>query len=203
MGARLQLLAALLSWLPSVEPLGLRGGADSIAICLLSPAANRDPQGVVRAVTPVADPTIFARGTFEEIRLERDGQVVWRLLSDGSNPIAGPLVWPLSPLRPGERLLLRLRPEGIGQDNFANVELIGGSSATLARSAQLRRSLGRDPAAWTRAVLSALDASRSAEALALLYDARGPSSPRLNALRLEIHNRACDSTILGPDRSGP
>jgi hypothetical protein len=203
MGARLLLLAALLSWLPGVDPVGVRGGGESIAICLLSPAAQRDRQGVVRAVTPVAEPTIFARGPFEEIRLEREGRVAWRLQGDADGPIEGPLAWPLAPLRPGEKLLLRLRPRGSGLNDFANVELIGGSMARLERSARLRSSLGRDPAAWLRAVVRELDHAHSAEALALLYDSRGPSSPRLNALRLEIHNRACDAAILGSDPPGP
>jgi hypothetical protein len=203
MGARLLLLAALLSWLSGVDPVGVRDGGESIAICLLSPAAQRDRQGVVRAVTAVADPTIFARGRFEEIRLEREGRLAWRLLGDTKGPIEGPLAWPVAPLRPGERLLLRLRPAGSGLNDFANVELVGGSTARLERSARLRSTLGRDPAAWLGAVLRELDAARSAEALALLYDTRGPSSPRLNALRLEIHNRACDTAILGTDPSGP
>lgn len=203
MAARLLLLAALLSGLPGIHPQSLRESGDSLAICLLSPAARRDSQGVVRALTPVEQPTIFARGSFDEIRLEREGQVVWRLLNSGQGAIAGPLAWPLAALRPGERLMLRLRPQGIEPGNFANVELIGGSRASQQRFSQLRRSLGRDPAAWQRAVMAELDAAHTAEALALLYDASGPSSPRLNALRLEVHNRACDSTILGTDPPGP
>ncbi|MFM7312312.1 MAG: hypothetical protein ACKO0M_03945, partial [Cyanobium sp.] len=63
---------------------------------------------------------------------------------------------------------------------------------------RLRQSLGQDPQAWQRAVIAALDAARTAEALALLFDFHGPSSPELNALRREIHDRACDSAILAP-----
>lgn len=205
MVARLLTLVALLCWLSiaRAEPRPLKTPVASLAICLLSPAANPEVAGVVQAVSPVADPTIFARGQFEEIRLERGGRIAWSRRGNAIEPLEGPMAWPLPALRPGERVLLRLRPVGVGEDNFADVELIGASAATLQRSARLRQSLGRDPQAWLKAVLSALDASRTAEALALLYDFNGPSSPELNALRREIHDRACDSAILGPQESAP
>ena len=156
-----------------------------------------------QAVSPVADPTIFARGQFEEIRLERGGRLLWSRRGTDFEPLEGPLAWPLPGLRPGERLLLRLRPLGVGGHDFADVELVGASAATLQRSARLRQQLGRDPQAWLRAVLGALDAARTDEALALLFDFNGPSSLQLNALRREIHDRACDSAILGPTDPAP
>jgi hypothetical protein len=200
MAARLLLFAALLCCLPvaGAAPTPTPPGG-SLAICLLSPAAGPEVQGRVQAVSPVADPTIFARGQFEEIRLQRGEQLLWRQRSNGIEPLEGPIAWPLPPLRPGETLLLRLRPAGIGGDNFANVEVVGASAATLQATARLRQSLGRDPAAWRRAVIQALDAARTAEALALLFDFNGPSSPELNALRREVHDRACDAAILGQD----
>ncbi len=200
MAARLLLFAALLCCLPvaGAAPTPTPPGG-SLAICLLSPAAGPEVQGRVQAVSPLADPTIFARGQFEEIRLERGDQVLWRQRSNGIELLEGPIAWPLPPLRPGETLLLRLRPAGISGDNFANVEVVGASAATLQATARLRQSLGRDPAAWRRAVIQALDAARTAEALALLFDFNGPSSPELNALRREVHDRACDAAILGQD----
>lgn len=205
MAARLLLSAALLCCPPvagaAPPPTTLPG--ESLAICLLSPAAGPEMQGRVQAVSPVSNPTIFARGQFEEIRLERGGRVLWSQRSNGIEPLEGPMAWPLPPLRPGERLQLRLRPAGVGGDNFANVDLIGASAATLKASATLRQSLGRDPVAWRRAVINALDRARTAEALALLFDFNGPSSPELNALRREVHDRACDAAILGGDDPAP
>lgn len=198
MAARLLLFAALLCCLPvaGAEP---SAPVSSLAICLLSPAAGPERQGRVQAISPVADPTIFARGQFEEIRLERGGRVLWSRRSNGVELLEGPIAWPLPPLRPGERLLLRLRPAGVSGDNFATVDVIGASAATLKATALLRQSLGRDPAAWRQAVINALDGARTAEALALLFDANGPSSPGLNALRREVHDRACDAAIQGAE----
>lgn len=201
MAARPLLFAALLCCLPvtGAEPMPTDVQAEGLAICLLSPAAGPEVQGRVRAVSPVADPTLFARGTFEEIRLERGGRVLWSRSGTALEPLEGPIPWPLPPLRPGEQLLLRLRPAGISADNFADVELIGADAATLQASARLRQSLGRDPAAWRRAVIAALDAARTSEALTLLFDLNGPSGPELDALRREVHDRACDAAILERD----
>lgn len=197
MAARLHTLAALLALLPLG---GVQARSDlgaSLAICLLSPAADPPALGVVRAITPVATPTIFARGLFAEIRLEDRGKVLWSQQASGPQPVEGPLAWPLPPLRPGQTLLLRLRPLGVEENAFADVEVTGASAATLARTAALVHSLGSDPKAWQRAVVTELDAGRTAVALALLYDFHGPASEDLNTLRREVHDQACDSAILG------
>lgn len=201
MAARPLLLAALLCCLPvaGAQPRPAAMPAESLAICLLSPAADPAVESRVQALSPVADPTIFARGQFAEIRLEQGGRLLWSRHGNAIEPLEGPIAWPLPPLRPGQRLLLRLRPAGISGDNFANVELIAADARALRASAQLRQSLGRDPEAWRQAVIRALDAARTREALALLFDFNGPSSPELNALRREVHDRACDAAIQGPE----
>lgn len=219
MAPRFLMLAVLLAWLPlglTADPLLARSRSDpsappaeiqpkgseptaAVAICLLSPAAYPDAFGRVRALVPVARPTIFARGQFAEIRLERQGRILWRQLAEPTLPLQGPLAWPLPPLSPGESLLLRLRPVGVTNEDFADVELVAGNAATLAASAQLRQRLGSDPEAWLEAVLRELESPRTELALALLFDFDGPSSPPLDALRRDIHDKACASLILSPD----
>lgn len=168
------------------------------AICLLSPAAAPDAGGQTRALVPVARPTIFARGGLSEIRLERRGHPGWRLQADAQGALQGPLAWPLPPLSAGETVLLRLRPLGVAPGAFADVQLIAADASTLAASAQLRQRLGRDAGAWLQAVLRELEASHTELAMALLFDFDGPSSPSLDALRLEIHDQACASPIVSP-----
>lgn len=203
MGIRLLTFAALLAWLPQVGIASLRPSGEAVAICLLSPAAGREPGGVVRARSPLPDPTIFARGSFAEIRLEQNGRRLWARTAGVAAPLQGPIAWPLAPLRPGQRLLLRLRPIDVADGEFATVELLGADAATMARSLRLRQSLGRQPRAWLRAVLRELQTGSSDLALALLYDFHGPSSPALNALRREIHDQACDSVLFPAVPSPP
>ncbi|MCX5949413.1 MAG: hypothetical protein NTY67_14980 [Cyanobacteria bacterium] len=204
MAARLLSLAVLLAGLlPAAAVQAGPPQGKTLDVCLLTPVARVEASGLVRAVTPAASPTIFARGPFEEIRLERGGELLWSRQASATEAIEGPQVWPLAPLGPGERLVLRLRPLGSGPADFASIELIGGRADTMAREARLRRSLGNDPAAWLRAVNAALQAARPAEALALLFDSRGPTSPKLNALRREIHDQACGSAMVNPDPTTP
>jgi len=203
MAARLLTLVALLLGLPQAALPAVQPEANALEVCLLTPAARVESSGVVRAVTTMASPTIFARGPFEEIRLERGGELLWNRQASATEAIEGPQAWPLAPLGPGERLLLALRPLGAGPADFASIELIGGRADTMARQERLRRSLGHDPAAWLWAVNAALQASRPGEALALLFDSRGPSSPQLNALRREVHDQACSSAMVEPDPTTP
>ena len=203
MAARLLFLAVLLVGLPYAAVQASPDRSKALDVCLLTPAARVETNGIVRAVTPLATPTIFARGPFEEIRLERRGELLWSRQASTTEVIEGPQAWPLAPLRPGERLVLRLRPLGAGPADFASIDLIGGRADTMASEERLRRSLGHDPAAWLRAVNAALQASRPEEALALLFDSRGPTSQELNALRREVHDQACGSAMVEPDPTTP
>lgn len=197
--ARLSLVAVLLLGVPGASGQVLSPDGKALAICLLTPAARLESDGVVRAVAAVAEPTIFARGQFAVIRLEQDGHLRWSRQASALEPITGPMAWPLRPLRPGERVWLRLRPLGAGPADFASIELIGGSAATMEQGARLRRSLGRNPAAWLRSVQAALLSSQPETALALLFDFGGPTSPELDALRYQVHDQACESAMVDSD----
>ncbi|MEI6031062.1 MAG: hypothetical protein WCQ20_07845 [Synechococcaceae cyanobacterium ELA739] len=203
MKARLLSLAVLLGGLQLGAARALPAGEQALEVCLLTPVAREEAPGLVQALTPGGEPTLFARGQFEDIRLERGDQLLWSRQARIGEPLEGPQAWPLAPLRPGEHLLLRLRPLGAGPADFASIELIGGSAASMGRQAQLRHALGSDPAAWLGAVNAALQNSRPDEALALLFDVRGPASPQLNALRREVHDQACGSAIVTPDPAIP
>jgi len=203
MKARLFVHAVLLGGLQLSAAQALPASERALEVCLLTPVAREEAPGLVQALTPAAEPTLFARGQFEDIRLERGDQLLWSRQARLGEPLEGPQAWPLAPLRPGEHVLLRLRPLGAGPADYASIELIGGSPVSMRRQAQLRQALGSDPAAWLAAVNAALQNSRPEEALALLFDVRGPASPELNALRREVHDQACGSAIVIPDPAIP
>jgi hypothetical protein len=110
-------------------------------------------------------------------------------------PIRGPIAWPVAPIRPGERVLLRLRPPQAPSGDFAAIELIGAPAAVMERAEGLLRSLGNDPAAWRRAFEQELERGDLSLAWALLFAHEGPSSPDLDALRLEVYRRGCGSEL--------
>jgi hypothetical protein len=180
------LLALLLAACP-------RPFAAAESVCLLAPRARPSgSEGRATAVVPVPRPTVFAVGELESVRIERRGRPVWERRGSGTAPLRGPIAWPLSPIRPGERLMLRLRPRHAAADGFAAIELVGASARVLERNQALLSRLGKDPGAWRRAFDAALDQGDLTLAWALLFAFEGPSSPELDALRLEVYHRACD-----------
>ena len=160
-------------------------------VCVLAPRVEVGPGGQPQAVVPLARPTLFARGAYASMRIEREGKPAWTLVSGDGGPIHGPVAWPLAPIRPGERLLLRLRPVGASAEDFATIELIGAAAARLTRTEEQIRRLGDDPELWHSAVQTALAQGDLPLMLALLFAAEGPSAADLDALRMEVFHRGC------------
>lgn len=160
-------------------------------VCLIAPRAQNDAGGRARAVVPIGRPTLFAVGELESVRLERGGKVAWQQSSSGEAPIRGPIAWPVAPIRPGESLLLRLRPPQAPPGDFAVIELVGASAPVMHKAEALLRSLGQEPGAWQRAFEQELERGDLPLAWALLFAHEGPSSPELDALRLEVYRRGC------------
>jgi hypothetical protein len=165
----------------------------STEVCVIAPRLHPDGLGQASALVPLERPTIFAMGRFEEVRIERQGRLIWRRQASEEGPIEGPIPWPLAPIRPGETLLLRLRPQGAAAEDFAAIGLTGAPAGVMASAEALRRSLRRDPSAWQQAVQRELDRPDLPLAWALLFAFEGPSAPELDALRREVYRRGCGS----------
>jgi hypothetical protein len=149
------------------------------------------PNGLARAVVPLARPTIFATGTFDGIQILKKGKVVWSLEPGVDGPLHGPIPWPLDPIRPEETFMLLLRPSGATEAEAAAIELKGASAETLRHSAALLRQLGQDTTAWLRAVRESMEGGDLSLAAALLFAFEGPSSPDLDAMRRAIFMKGC------------
>jgi hypothetical protein len=163
------------------------------SICVLTPAVQPDGLGKATALVALDQPTIFAIGRFRSVRIEGPEGVLWQRQGSESDPIEGPIRWPLPPILPGQKLMLRLQPETAGVDQFASIELQGTAAAAMAKNGALRKRLGTDPRAWRQAVEQALLQGKPSLASALLFDFEGPDDPALNALRIEVHRRGCET----------
>ena len=185
-----QRLRQLLNLAPPLAVGGSRSG-EAGSVCLISPA----PQALATkaavdgssedalAVTPVAAPTLLAAGPLNEIRLQRNGVVLWQLRASSSQAIDGSILWPLAPLKPGERLQLLLRPRGASGGDFASVRLQAGNAAELERSQRLIVSLGVEQKPWLAAIERTSRSDR-ALAVALLTSPEAPAEIRAAALDL-------------------
>ena len=200
--SRVLLIAAVVPLLLAAIP-GSGSGAHGLNLCLLAPHGDTEAVGRVRALLPLARPTIFAADPLAEVRLEQGGRLLWQRQAPLLEPIQGPLPWPLPPLSPGERMLLRLRPMGEPEGHAATIELEAAAAAVLARNEALRVTLGTDGTLWLRAVELALERRDQALAAALLFAFDGPSTPALDSLRRTAYEQACRTPGSASVDAGP
>jgi len=183
----LQLVRRLLGIPRRMAVGGSRGGMP-LSVCLISPAITAAPQSpssraLPLALLPVATPTLLADGALNEVRLERNGQLLWQRRASSTQPIEGAIPWPLQPLQPGERVQLVLRPRGASSGDVATIELRALSATDLQRTSRRIQSLGDPPQRWLAAIDQAAG-SDPALAMALLTHPQAPPSVSVLAGRL-------------------
>ena len=171
------------------------GGAPlrAATVCVLTPRLSLNARGEAVAAVAIASPTILSTELLEEIRIEREGELLWQRRALPGEPIEGPIPWPLAPMRPGQRLVLMLRPQGVQADYYALIVLEGDPASRMYRAQKDLDSLGSDPLAWWAAIQQAFDRDDISLGLALLYTFEGPGSPRIDNLRRAVFLAGCGS----------
>jgi hypothetical protein len=159
----------------------------------LTPRLALNARGEAVAAVPVASPTILSTESLEEVRIEREGELLWQRRALPREPIEGPIPWPLPPIRPGQRLVLMLRPQGVQTDDYAVIVLEGDPADRMDRAQKELDGLGRDPSAWWAAIQQAFGRDDVSLGLALLYAFDGPGSPRIDHLRRAVFLAGCGS----------
>jgi len=186
----LQRIRELLVLNPPIAFGGSRSG-NSVEVCVISPNLAITPSDEAVATVVMKQPTLLAGGPLDEVRIERNGRLVWQRLATSSEPIEGPITWPIDPLQPGEALEVKLRPLGTPRGDFAAIRLIGASAEQMQQAEALVQGLGEDPAQWKRAIEKQLEIGQVGMSLELLFDRRSPNSPALDALRRMVYQRGC------------
>jgi len=164
----IQKLRAFLGLNPPVAVGGSRSGSGQ-SICLLSPWPAQ-PVGV-------STPVLQAAGPLNELRLERGDQILWQQRASSTQPIEGPIAWPIKPLQPGEQLTLKVRPRGASGGDFATYTLRAPDAQVLAANERQAQALGIGPQAWNR-YLEQLKPQQAGLAAALLSSPQAPAALR-------------------------
>lgn len=173
---------------------GSRGGA-ALSVCLVTPLFQQEPGGPAIAKMALPRPTLLAAQPLNEMRLLKNGRIVWQQLASSSQAIEGPIPWPLDdPLTPGDTLLLRLRPRGAGGSDFADIQLIAASAAEQQRA----QALLADPIARLAVIEGEARAGRAALASELLFAPLDPTPPAITELRAALIEQACGITAAIP-----
>ncbi|WP_255003435.1 hypothetical protein [Cyanobium sp. HWJ4-Hawea] len=165
--------------------------AEPVAVCVVAPRVEPVQQGDALGVVPTPRPQLLVTEPLLELRLERNGRLAWQKFGTLSQPLTGPIAWPIAPLAPGEVVLVRLRPLQAAAGSFAHVQLIGASAQRMASTHALMRSLAQRPAAWLKAVDTALDRGDVPLAWTLLFAPAAPQSPGLQDLRDQVLRQGC------------
>lgn len=160
-------------------------------VCVLTPRLTPTATGEVEAQVPIGAPTLLSTDSLEEVRIEAGGKRLWQRRAQPGQVIEGPVPWPLAPIRPGERLVLMLRPRGVSRDDFAVILLVGDPAGRMGRAQAVLDGLGSDPVAWWASIQQAFERGDMSLGLALLFAFEGPSSPRLDHLRRTVFMAGC------------
>ncbi|MBD2548690.1 hypothetical protein H6G65_03670 [Microcystis elabens FACHB-917] len=186
----LQKLRTLLGLNPPIATGGSRQGS-VLNVCLITPWLEATTAAAPIALVPITLPTIVANAPLNEVRLERNGALLWQRLASSSQPIEGAIPWPLESLKGGESLQLRLRPRGASGGDFADVTLTAAPAVRLLRTDTTIRQLGSDPAAWLQMVDRMASDGEPALAMALLFATEAPASATITQLRKELVSQGC------------
>ncbi|CAI8156043.1 MAG: Uncharacterised protein [Prochlorococcus marinus str. MIT 9215] len=159
----LQQIRELLGLVQPVAAGGSRGLGSEI--CLIAPFLQ---PGADIAVVPVSDPMIITAQPLNELRLERDGKVLWRSVASSTTPVAARTPWPIAPLEPGTSVDLVLRPKGATGGDVVRIELQAADQEVMAANTALIGTLKRNREAWASALKQALKRDDQSLAIALL-----------------------------------
>ncbi len=163
----------------------------AVAVCVVAPRVEPVEDADGAGVVPVPDPSLVVIEPLQELRIERAGLPVWRSQAKEGAALPMPFLWPTAPIRPGETVLVRLRPQQAPLDAFAHVLLVGASAGRMDATTDLLSSLGGSAEGWLLAIEAALQSGDVPLAWALLFAPQAPLSSDLVALRQEVVRRGC------------
>lgn len=173
---------------------GSRGAAER-SICLLVPVVSTAADGSLQGVALLAEPTLVSATPLNEVRITRNGVILWQQLATLDTPIEGPIAWPIDPLRAGERLTLELRPRGSAGGDRVVLPLQAAPAERMERLNRQFVSYGSDPDRWRGAVVAAIDEQDAPLVSTLLFHPDLPPFPERQSWREEVIKAACPESL--------
>lgn len=199
----LQRIRALLGLGTSLSAGGARTSMNNI--CVIAPrldtptkpsSAHRD--SIPIATISLARPTLSVSQKLNEIQILRDNKLIWSAKASSVRLLETPMIWPSTPVNPGEHLVIRLRVAGGGGGEFAELKLIGAQPQKMEAAQRLVQSLRAHKEAWLGAVNDQLEHGNSVLALELLFSPDFPASPERDLLREEAVRNGCATAAALP-----
>ncbi|KGG14968.1 MULTISPECIES: hypothetical protein [unclassified Prochlorococcus] len=168
---------------------------DPIEICLLTPNV------ITTSVKPVAKisidrPIVFPLEPLNEIKVYRNGELLWRKGRTSTINLIGPIPWPneITPIKANEKLLLSITKKGSSLGEEATITLQANSQESFQKLTDLENSLGNKKSKWISTINQQLKNDRNL-ALTLLFSEKAPKSKALNQARsIVLSKEGCTRT---------
>ena len=125
-------------------------GSESQSICLITPRTEINSDGEYIAAASVPMPILLTAEPLNEVRIYRQGFLVWGEVASSTAAIEGPINWPIEPVKPEEELMLWLRPRGASGGDFVKITLLGDSKASMNANQKVLAEIGEDPLEWVK-----------------------------------------------------
>ena len=146
-------------------------------VCLLSPGPIRQSSKGSEILVVNATPDLVLGSKLNQIEIRSRNKVLWSEMGTSKKAIDGRISWPITPIKPRQRLQLGLRPRGTAGGDWARITLVGASRAAMKTYQKTLKTSSGSSTARLIAVNSAVKAKDQSKALALLW-APLPSSDR-------------------------
>ncbi len=157
-----------------------------IEICLLTPNVITTSKKPVAKIN-IDRPIIFPLEPLNEIKVYRNGELLWREGRTSTTKLIGLVPWPseIVPIRANEKLLLSIRKEGSSPGEEAYIYLQANSQASFQKLSDLENSLGNKKSKWISTINKQLKNNQNL-ALTLLFSEKAPNSKVLDQARATV-----------------
>ena len=154
----LQQIRELLAIVPPVAAGGSR--SPEMQICLIAPLSKQQnaltKEVAYVAIVPVSNPMIITAQPLNEIRLEKDGQLLWQSVASSTTLVDAQTPWPIAPLQPNATIELVLRPRGGAGADIVRIQLLAADREVMEANEALIAALRGKPEAWQKAIKDAI-----------------------------------------------
>ena len=183
----LQRIRQLLGIVQPIETAGTRGRPQKV--CLISPFVSSLDQV---AIIPTDKPSIKVLEPLNELSVETEDELtIWKIVGSSTSAIKGLISWPVDPIRPGQSLVMVVRPRGASGGEVARIKIKGASKDVMAQTKHLLSSLDGNPKKWEKSLNEALNSNNYALAIILINKSYHLSSTNKITLNELIAKEAC------------
>ena len=174
--------------LQRIEIISRSRAAAPVSACLIYPTVFNKEDSSITVLLNFDKPLIFVKEAINEIQISQNKKLIWTKKALINKPINGKIFWPLRPIKPGEKFILKLRPVGTSIGQFLEIKIVASSKEKFVNIDDLTNSLGDNVSKWTNIINEKFNNDKNL-ALRLLFSEKSPKSKQFNQRRSSIIDR--------------